>query len=138
MRVEPYLDFEGRCEEALEFYKQAVGAEVTALMRYTAMPDRSMVTPGLENKVMHAVLKIGESVVMASDGHNTGKANFHGIALTITAETDADARRCFDALAEGGQVNLALGPTFFASSFGMLADKFGVGWMVITPPAMPG
>ena len=137
MRVEPYLNFEGRCEEALEFYKEAVGAEVTALMRYSAMPDKSMVSPGSDNKVMHAAMKIGDSVVMASDGNNSGKANFHGIALTITASSDADAKGAFDALAEGGQVNMPLTKTFFASSFGMLSDKFGVGWMVITPMPMP-
>ncbi len=133
MRVEPYLSFEGRCEEALDFYKKAVGAEVTALMRYSEMPPGGGVTPGTENKVMHAAMKIGSSVVMASDGMNSGKASFHGIALTISAADDVEAKRLFDALADGGQVNMPLTKTFFASSFGMLADKFGVGWMIMTP-----
>lgn len=133
MHVEPYLSFEGRCEEALEFYKKAVGAEVTMLMRFGEAPDRSMMSPGSENKVMHAAAKIGDLVVMFSDANNTGKPNFQGISLAITANDDADAKRVFDALAAGGQVRLPLTKTFFASSFGMLADKFGVGWMVTTP-----
>lgn len=138
MRVEPYLSFEGRCDEALAFYRKAVSAEVTMLMRFKEAPDQSMMSPGSGDKVMHAAVKIGNSVVMASDGMNTGKADFHGIALTITADNDADAKRVFGALSEGGQVNMPLTKTFFASSFGMLADKFGVGWMVITPAPMPG
>ena len=138
MHVEPYLSFEGRCEEALEFYKKAAGAEVTMLMRFKESPDQSMVSPGSENKVLHAAMKIGDSLVMASDGRCTGQANFHGIALTITATNDAEAKRLFGALAEGGQVNMPITKTFFASSFGMLADRFGVGWMVITPTPMPG
>jgi PhnB protein len=132
MRVEPYLDFEGRCDEALEFYKKAVGAEVTMLMRFGEAPDKSMMTPGTEKKVMHASVKIGDSLVMASDGRNTGKTNFGGISLTITANNDADAKRYFDALSAGGQVQMPITKTFFASSFGMLADKFGVGWMITT------
>jgi PhnB protein len=133
MRVEPYLSFEGRCEEALEFYKKAVGAEVTMLMRFGESPDKSMLSPGSEKKVMHSSVKIGDSVVMATDGRNTGKANFTGISLSITANNDADAKRYFEALSAGGQVQLPLTKTFFASSFGMLADKFGVSWMVSTP-----
>jgi PhnB protein len=133
MHVEPYLSFEGRCEEALEFYKKAVGAEVTMMMKFGEAPDKSMMSPGTENKVMHAAAKIGDSVVMFSDGRNTGKPNFEGISLAITANDDAGAKRVFSALLEGGQVHLPLTKTFFASSFGMLADKFGVGWMVTTP-----
>jgi PhnB protein len=133
MRVEPYLSFEGRCEEALEFYKKAIGAEVTMLMRFGESPDKSMLSPGSEKKVMHSSVKIGDSVVMATDGRNTGKANFQGISLSITANTDADAKRIFDALSDGGQLQLPLTKTFFASSFGMLSDKFGVNWMVSTP-----
>jgi len=132
MRVEPYLDFEGRCEEALDFYKKAVGAEVTMLMRFGEAPDKSMVSPGSEQKVMHASARIGDSIVMVSDGWNKGKTNFEGISLALTAKDDAEAKRCFDALAEGGQVKMALTKTFFASSFGMLADKFGVSWMIVT------
>jgi PhnB protein len=132
MRVEPYLDFDGRCEEALDFYKKAVGAEVTMLMRFGEAPDKSMVSPGGEQKVMHASAKIGDSIVMASDGWNKGKPNFAGVSLALTAKDDADAKRCFDALAEGGEVKMPLTKTFFASSFGMLADKFGVTWMIVT------
>ena len=133
MRVEPYLDFAGRCEEALEFYKKAIGAEVTMLMRFGEMPDKTMIAPGTEKKVMHASAKIGDSMVMASDGWNIGKTNFQGVSLALTAADDAEAKRLFDALAEGGQVQVPLEKTFFASSFGMLSDKFGVSWMLVTP-----
>jgi PhnB protein len=133
MRVEPYLDFEGRCEEALEFYKKAVGAEVTMMMRFGEAPDKSMISPGSEKKVMHAAMKIGESQVMASDGWNKGKASFEGVSLALTAKDDAEAKRFFDALSKGGEVKMPLTKTFFASSFGMLADKFGVSWMLTTP-----
>jgi PhnB protein len=131
MRVEPYLSFEGRCEEALEFYKKAVGAEVTMLMKFGEAPDKSMMSPGTENKVMHASAKIGDSIVMFSDGWNKGKTNFEGISLALTAANDAEAKRLFDVLSEGGQVHVPLAKTFFASSFGMLADKFGVNWMIL-------
>jgi PhnB protein len=132
MRVEPYLDFEGRCEEALEFYKKAVGAEVTMMMRFGEAPDKSMISPGSEKKVMHASVKMGDSIVMASDGWNKGKANFEGVSLALTAADDAEAKRLFDALAQGGEVKMPLTKTFFASSFGMLADRFGVSWMIVT------
>lgn len=135
MIVEPYLCFEGRCEEAIEFYKKAIGAEVQFLMRFKEAPPGACgadgVTPGTENKVMHSTVKIGDSVVLMSDGRNTGNASFQGITLTISAGSDADAKRYFDALSAGGQVQMPLAQTFFATSFGMLADKFGVGWMVL-------
>ncbi len=134
MQVQPYLSFEGRAEEAIEFYKKALGAEVTALMRMKEMPGTpppGMVPPGSENKVMHAALKIGDSVVMASDGRVSGKPNFQGISLSITAVDDAEAEKVFAALSDGGQVQMPLAKTFFASSFGMVADKFGVSWMVV-------
>lgn len=132
MRVEPYIDFEGRCEEALEFYKKAVGAEVTMMMKFGEAPDKSMITPGSESKVMHASVKIGDSIVMASDGWNKGKTNFDGISLALTAKDDAEAKRFFDALGNGGEVKMPLTKTFFASSFGIVDDRFGVNWMIIT------
>lgn len=131
MKVQPYVFFDGNCDEALEFYKRALGAKVTALMRWKEAPDQSMVTPGSENKVMHSSFQVGETEILASDGRNTGKPSFQGFALTITAANDAEAKRIFNALADGGQVQMPLEKTFFASSFGMAADKFGVGWMVI-------
>jgi len=131
MNVQPYLFFDGRCEEALEFYKQAIGAEVGMLMRFKDAPDQSMITPGAENKVMHAQVQIGDARVLMSDGHCQGKTNFQGFALTINANSEAEADKTFAALAEGGQVTMPLGKTFFSRRFGMLADKFGVGWMVL-------
>lgn len=135
MRVQPYLSFEGRCEEALEFYRSAVGAEVAALMRFSESPDPGMNPPGSENKVMHSSFRIGESELMATDGNCGGGATFSGISLTLTGKDDEETARLFNALADGGKVGMPLEKTFFASSFGMLTDRFGVGWMVITADA---
>ncbi len=135
MQVQPYLFFNGRCEEALEFYRSALGAETTMLMRYKDNPEPAqpgMVPPGSENKVMHASFRIGEATLMGSDGQCNGKPVFQGFALSLTAADDAEAKRLFGLLADGGQVQMPLAKTFFASSFGMLADRFGVGWMVLT------
>ena len=134
MRVEPYLFFEGRCEEAIEFYKRALGAEVTALMRYKDSPEPpppGKVPPGSDNKVMHANFRIGDATVMASDGLCSGKPSFQGFSLTLNAANEAEAERWFNALADGGQVQMPLTKTFFSPRFGMLADRFGVSWMVI-------
>jgi len=133
MHVQPYLDFNGRCDEALEFYKKAIGAKVGMLMRFKDAPDKSMITPGSENKVMHSQFQVGDTIVMASDGRNSGKPNFQGIMLSISANTEAEADKIFNGLAEGGQVQMPLGKTFFAPRFGIVADTFGVGWMVIVP-----
>jgi PhnB protein len=131
MQVQPYLDFDGRCDEALEFYKKAVGAQVGMLMRFKEAPDKSMISPGIEEKVMHSAVQVGDSTVRMSDGRCTGKPNFHGIALTILAKTEAEADKLFNGLAEGGKVTMPLAKTFFSPKFGMVADKFGVGWMVL-------
>lgn len=137
MQVQPYLFFDGKCEEALDFYKRTLGAKVTMMMKFKEAPDQSMVSPGSENKVMHSAVQIGNTTVMASDGHCNGKPTFEGFSLSVDAANDAEAKRIFTALAEGGQVRMPMDKTFFASSFGMLADKFGVGWMVIVPLPMP-
>jgi PhnB protein len=131
MNVQPYLFFDGKCDEALEFYKAAVGAQPKMLMRFKEAPDQSMVSPGAENKVMHAQVQIGDATVLMSDGRNTGNTNFKGFALTITAKNESEADKIFNALAAGGQITMPLGKTFFSPRFGMLTDKFGVGWMVL-------
>jgi PhnB protein len=133
MQVQPYLNFDGRCEEAIDFYKSAVGAEVTMLMRYKECPEPAMAPPEAGNKILHSALRIGESTIFASDGHIKGQPAFKGIALSLTAKSDAEGERLFAALAEGGKVELAMTKTFFASRFGMLADRFGVGWMIVVP-----
>jgi PhnB protein len=133
MQVQPYLFFDGRCDDALEFYKKVLGAKVEVLMRYKDSPDKSMCVPANENKVMHSSFKIGESAVMASDGRNTGNPKFDGFALSLDAKTDAEAQTMFKALSDGGEVAMPMGPTFFATSFGMVRDRFGVHWMVIKP-----
>jgi len=131
MNIQPYLSFEGRCDEAIEFYKKAIDAKVDMLMRFKEAPDQSMVTPESKDKVMHAALSAGKAQLLMSDGRCTGSPNFNGIALAISAETEADAERMFNALASGGKVNMPLTKTFFSPKFGMVADKFGVGWMVL-------
>ena len=133
MVVQPYLFFDGRCEEALEFYKQSLGAEVLMLMRNSDNPEPSppgMLPAGSERKVMHVSFKIGETTLMASDGRNGGQPEFKGVSLSLTVPDSDAARRSFDALAEGGQVQMPLGKTFWAPMFGMVADRFGVGWMI--------
>lgn len=136
MQVQPYLMFDGRCDEAIEFYKSALGAEVTMLMRFKDSPEPQppgMLPPGAENKVMHSSLRIGESTLMASDGECRGQANFHGFSLTLPVSNDAEAERLFAALSDGGKVCMPLTKTFFAARFGMVADRFGVSWMIIVP-----
>jgi PhnB protein len=136
MQVQPYLFFDGRCEEAIAFYRAALGAEVTMLMRFNECPETGPgcnVTPGTENKVMHASLRIGDATVLASDGRCAGQPAFQGFALSLDAPNEAEAERLFGALSDGGQVQMPLDKTFFASRFGMVADRFGVTWMVIVP-----
>ncbi|HSV54719.1 MAG TPA: VOC family protein [Burkholderiaceae bacterium] len=137
MVVQPYLSFEGRAEEAINFYVKALGAEVTALMRYEdnqEVCNSGMVPPGSEKKVMHSAIRIGETTLMASDGGCKGNAKFEGISLSLSAATDKETERLFKALADGGQVQMPLDKTFFTSKFGMVADRFGVSWMVLTTP----
>lgn len=132
-QVQPYLFFEGRCEEALEFYKQAAGAEVTALMRFQDSPEPCeqggmKVDP---SKVMHASFRIGETEILASDGMCQAPAAFQGFSLALSVPDEAQADRLFAGLAEGGQVVMPLGKTFFSPKFGMVTDRFGVGWMIL-------
>jgi len=132
MRVEPYLFFNGRCEEALDFYKEALGAEVTMLMRMNEGPEPH--PPDSGQKIMHATLRIGETSVMLSDGNSATPASFQGFSLSIGVSDAAQAERIFAALGQGGQVQMPLGKTFFSPCFGMVADRFGVGWMIIVAP----
>jgi PhnB protein len=133
MQVQSYLVFDGRCDEALDFYKKAIGADVKMLMRWKDSPDKTMCSPGAEDKVMHAEFQIGETTIMASDGRNTGHPKFDGFALSIAAKDEADADTMFAALVDGGQVTMPMAKTFFSPRFGMLADKFGVQWMILVP-----
>lgn len=134
-QIQPYLFFEGRTGEALDFYRDSLGAETVFLMRYRESPEGNAKCPDGStppgDKVMHAAFKIGDSLVMASDGFCSGKLSFQGFSLSYPAKDEADAKRRFDALARGGKVTMPLGETFFARAFGMVTDKFGVGWMVI-------
>ena len=134
--VQPYLFFGGRCEEALDFYRTAIGAEVEMLMRHKESPDsspRGMLAQGWENKVMHTSFRIGETTLMASDGCSPEDGKFSGFSLSLMVPTEAEADRVFAALADGGSVTMPLGPTFWSPKFGMLTDRFGVGWMITVP-----
>jgi PhnB protein len=137
MPVTPYLFFDGRCEEALSFYKSAIGAEIGMLMRFNENPEPPQApgcVPADGNKIMHTSFRVGDTTIMASDGMAAGNPKFEGFALSINARDEADAARKFNALAEGGRVQMPLARTFFAKSFGMVADRFGVGWMIIVEP----
>jgi PhnB protein len=136
MQVQSYLMFNGRCEEAIEFYKKALGAKVEMLMRFKDAPEGAC-APGTENKVMHSALKIGDTIIMATDGmmKDQGKLEFKGISLTLNPKTEAECERLFAALADGGQVHQPLIKTFFSPKFGVVADRFGVSWMVLVEQA---
>jgi PhnB protein len=130
MQIQPYLFFEGRCEEALQFYGKAIGAKVTALMRYKESPDQNMIPPGGGEKVMHGAFDIDGATVLVSDGHSSGAPNFKGFGLSMMPPSAADAEKKFAALSEGGQVQVPLTKTFFSPCFGMVTDRFGVLWLI--------
>ena len=135
MQVEAYLFFNGRCEEAVKFYTKAIGATDVELLRFKDAPERpppGAVPAGFENKVMHGTFRIGETMVMVSDGQHEAPATFQGFGLAITVATEADARRVFNGLTDGGTVVQPLGKTFFSPGFGMVTDRFGVLWMIVT------
>ncbi|MDB5808565.1 MAG: hypothetical protein JWN94_687 [Betaproteobacteria bacterium] len=138
MLVQSYLFFDGRCEEAIEFYKKTLGAKVDMLMRFKDSPEPPQpgcTAPGSENKIMHACFHVGDTAIMASDGRCEGKPSFQGFSLSLTVDTATEADRLFTALGEGGQVQMPMAKTFFSSRFGMVADRFGVAWMVLVKPA---
>ena len=131
--IEPYLFFHGSCEQAVEFYRKALGAEVQMMMRYKESPEPpkpGMLPPGFENKIMHASFRVGQTTVMASDGCSLEKPSFQGFSLAISVPTESEADRVFAALADGGEVRMPLTKTFWSPRFGMVADRFGMGWMV--------
>jgi PhnB protein len=131
MLLQPYLFFDGRCDEALEFYKRVLGAKVGMLMRFKDSPDPASCPPGAGEKVMHGELQVGDTVAFVSDGHNTGKPEFKGFGLSLTVATEAEAKKAFAALGDGGQVQMPMAKTFFSPAFGMVTDKFGVLWMLM-------
>ena len=135
--VQPYLFFNGSCEQAVEFYRKSIGAEVEMMMRYKESPEPpppGMVPPGFENKIMHTSFRVGETTLMASDGCSAEKANFQGFSLSLAVANEAEADRVFGALADGGQVRMPLTKTFWSPRFGMVEDRFGVGWMISVMP----
>jgi PhnB protein len=135
--IQPYLFFDGRCEQALEFYRRALGAEVIRLLRVKDSPEpppAGTYPPDSGNKIMHAQFRVGATTVMASDGHCAGKPVFHGFSLALSVATEADADQAFAGLTEGGQVQMPPAKTFFSKRFGMVTDRFGVMWMIMVMP----
>ena len=135
--LQPYLNFNGRCEEALDFYRTALGAEVEVLMRFKDSPEPhppGMCPPGTENKVMHSSFRVGNIQLMASDCRSEGRPSFQGFSLALTVSNPAEADRLFSALEKGGQVQMPLGKTFFSPRFGVVADRFGLSWMIYVAP----
>ncbi|HET6880733.1 MAG TPA: VOC family protein [Pirellulales bacterium] len=133
MQVRAYLNFDGRCEEALEFYRRTLGAEVEMMLRFKDSPEpcaSGTMPPGSENKVMHCSFRIGGTTLMASDCHSSGKPAFQGISLAINPPDEAKAKQVFGALADGGNVQAPLTKTFFSPAFGVVCDRFGVTWMI--------
>jgi PhnB protein len=133
LTIEPYLFFNGRCEEAIGFYRKALGAEVEMMMRFKESPEPpppGSVPPGFDNKIMHASFRICQTTVMASDGCSAEKASFQGFSLSLAVQNEAEADRAFNALAEGGQIKMPLTKTFWSPRFGMVEDRFGIGWMI--------
>jgi PhnB protein len=136
--IQPYVFFNGHCEEAVGFYKKALGAEVEMMMRYKESPEPpppGMIPPGFENKIMHTSFRVGQTTVMASDGCSAGKPAFEGFSLSLATPSEAEADRAFAALSDGGKVKMPLGKTFWSPRFGMVEDRFGIGWMVSVIPA---
>ncbi|MGH8443665.1 MAG: VOC family protein [Solimonas sp.] len=137
MNIQAYLAFDGRCEEALEFYREAIGAEITSLMRFSECPDPmppDMLPPGSEHKIMHSAFRVAGQELLASDGNCAGKSKFDGFSLALSVADPQTAQRYFKALGHGGQIHQPLIKTFFASSFGVVNDRFGVSWMVLSMP----
>jgi PhnB protein len=132
MQIQPYLFFNGRCDEAIEFYRTAVGAEVTMLMRFKDSPEP--MSHGAPDKVMHASLRIGDTTILVSDGRSTGGPGFQGFALSLTVPDETEAERLFAALGNGGQVQTPLAKTFFSPKFGMVTDRFGLLWIIYVAP----
>ena len=134
--VQVYLFFNGNCEKAVDFYKKTLGAEVEMMMRYKESPEPpkpGFLPPGFENKIMHCSFRVGETLVMASDGCSTDKVDFNGFSLSVSVVNEAEAEKVFKALADGGKVTMPMAKTFWSPRFVMLEDKFGVGWMVSVP-----
>jgi len=138
--IQPYLFFNGRCEEAVAFYRKALGADVQIMMRYSESPEPpppGMVPPGFEQKIMHTSFQVGQTTVMASDGCSADKPQFQGFSLSLSVANEAEADHAFAALAEGGQVQMPLSKTFWSPRFGMVQDRFGIGWMVSVLSTLP-
>ena len=135
MTVQPYLFFDGKCEEAIEFYKSAIGAKVDMMMRFKEAPEPGHMPPDAGDKIMHAAFKVGDTQVLASDGHCAGKPSFQGFGLALSAKSDAEAEKLFNNVGKGGQVLQPMTKTFFASKFGMVTDRYGIMWMVMAESA---
>lgn len=141
MQVQTYLFFNGRCEEALGFYREKLGAEMISMTRFKDMPQDESAPPSencpgptseLAEKIMHAEFRLGDVTLFASDGMEQSDPKFEGFSITMSVAKDDEAKRFFDLLAEEGAIIMPLTPMFFASLFGIVTDKFGVSWMILS------
>ena len=134
-QVIPYLMFGGRCQEALDFYKTALSAQVDMVMLFNQSPEpapEGMLPEGFGEKIMHSSFRVGDAVIFAGDGNKEGAVT-NGFSLTLLLSTEAEVTKAFEGLSEGGQVQMPVGKTFWSPWFGMVTDKFGVDWMLSVP-----
>ena len=134
--ITPYLFFNGRCDEAIEFYKAALDAEIEYIMRFDESPEPlpdGTLPPNFDKKIMHATITVRGVKLMVSDGC-AEELEFLGFRLAISEPTEEQARATFRALAESGTVDIPIGPTFWSPCYGMVTDKFGMPWMVSVEP----
>lgn len=133
--TKPYLYLSGQCDEALAFYQQHLGATISMLIRFNESPKPlpTDLPDGYEDKVMHCEFSVGDMSIMASDGCKESTGEFRGFSLTLTIADEAYARQAFQALSEGGEVNMPLSETFWSPLYGQVTDKFGISWMIMLP-----
>jgi PhnB protein len=131
MRLNPYLNFNGECEAAFKFYQQVLGGKIETMMPFEGTPAANQVPANMRNRIIHAGIRIGDTIVMGSDAPPERASQPKGFALSLQLEKIAEAERVFDALAEKGEIGMPFGKTFFAERFGMLKDRFGVPWMIL-------
>jgi PhnB protein len=137
MQIDPYLNFNGNCEEAFHFYEKALGGKIEMLLKYNQAPAGGGPTPpGFENKVMHVRLSVGQQIIMASDAPPGHFSPMQGFNVSLMFDDKAQAERVFNALADKGKVMMPFAQTFWAEGFGMLTDRFGTPWMVNCPGKM--
>ncbi len=130
MRLNPYLNFDGKCAEAFAFYARCLGGQNLAIQTFRESPMAEHVGPEDQDRVVHARMNVGDTVLMGSDSPSNRSSEAKGFAVSLSVDSAEEAERVFHALAEGGEIHMPIGETFWAVRFGMLLDQFGIPWMV--------